>query len=461
MKKFIYSCLVLAMTALTFSSCEDVPAPYNMPNQPETPSVDPNGKGSESNPYTVTEAIALIKDGKAPTSEVCVKGTITAVTYYNATYKSLSYNIADAGSSDVIEVYSGKGLNGADFSAKTDLSVGQVVVVQGILKAFTKSDGTVVNEIDKNSTIISIEGGGQTPEIKNDGSASKPYTVTEALSLDGKKNVYIKAYIVGSVTDKSYSSAEFGTAHASQTNLLVAASAEETDANKCMPVQLPTGKIRAGLNLKDNPKYYKKEVILYGEITKYFAVEGIKSVTYAKIENTEIGTKPSDSGDTTTTGDALNETFAESIGSFSIIDVDKGSLSYVWKHDATNKYMKASAYVNNANNAVSSWLVSQTIDLSKLTSATLTFTHALNFVKNGNRSDLVNVVVSTNYTGDVTTATWENITLDKWADGASWTFVDSKADLSKYAGKKITLAFKYTSSTEAAPTWEIKNVVIK
>ena len=33
MKKFIYSCLFLAMAAITFSSCEDVPAPYNMPTE--------------------------------------------------------------------------------------------------------------------------------------------------------------------------------------------------------------------------------------------------------------------------------------------------------------------------------------------------------------------------------------------------------------------------------------------
>ena len=33
MKKFIYSCLFLAMAAMTFSSCEDVPAPYNMPTE--------------------------------------------------------------------------------------------------------------------------------------------------------------------------------------------------------------------------------------------------------------------------------------------------------------------------------------------------------------------------------------------------------------------------------------------
>lgn len=85
-----------AMAAFTFSSCEDVPEPYTLPTKPETPgNTDPNQKGSESNPYTVTEAIALIKTGTAPSTAVCVKGKITAVTFFNATYSSLSYNIAD------------------------------------------------------------------------------------------------------------------------------------------------------------------------------------------------------------------------------------------------------------------------------------------------------------------------------------------------------------------------------
>lgn len=122
---------------------------------PETPST---GKGSASEPYTIAEAITAIRAG-APSYEVYVKGTISKVTYYNATYKSLSYNLVDAGATDVLEVFSGKGLNGADFAAKEDLKVGQVVVVKGIIKAFTKNESTIY-EIDKNSTIISIEGEG-------------------------------------------------------------------------------------------------------------------------------------------------------------------------------------------------------------------------------------------------------------------------------------------------------------
>ena len=198
-----------AMAAFTFSSCEDVPEPYTLPTQPAGPgSTDPNQKGSESNPYTVAEAIALIKAGTAPSTAVCVKGKITAVTFFNETYSSLSYNIADEGSSDVIEVYSGKGKDGANFSSKDDLKVGQTVVVKGIVKAFTKNDGTIVNEIDKNSTIISIENAGTTtPDTPatGKGSLSDPYNVAEAIAaIKAGTAPTTQVYLTGIISDVAF-----------------------------------------------------------------------------------------------------------------------------------------------------------------------------------------------------------------------------------------------------------------
>ena len=209
MKKYIFSVLMAAMAAFTFSSCEDVPEPYTLPTQPAGPgNTDPNQKGSESNPYTVAEAIALIKAGTAPSTAVCVKGKITAVTFFNEAYSSLSYNIADEGSSDVIEVYSGKGKDGANFSSKDDLKVGQTIVVKGIVKAFTKNDGTIVNEIDKNSTIISIENAGTTtPDTPatGKGSLSDPYNVAEAIAaIKAGTAPTTQVYLTGIISDVAF-----------------------------------------------------------------------------------------------------------------------------------------------------------------------------------------------------------------------------------------------------------------
>ena len=166
------------------------------PGDSTTPDTPSTGKGSASNPYTVAEAIAAIKAG-APTYEVYLTGIISEVDFYNETYKSLSYYISDDGKSKDIQVYSGKGLNGADFTSKDDLKVGQKVTIKGIIKAFNKN-GTDIMEVDKNSTIIKIEGDGtggevtpkpETPDT-GDGMTSSVITNNQAGDVALASNAY-------------------------------------------------------------------------------------------------------------------------------------------------------------------------------------------------------------------------------------------------------------------------------
>ena len=294
-----------AMAAFTFSSCEDVPEPYTLPTQPAGPgNTDPNQKGSENNPYTVTEAIALIKAGTAPSTAVCVKGKITAVTFFNATYSSLSYNIADEGSSDVIEVYSGKGKDGANFSSKDDLKVGQIVVVKGIVKAFTKNDGTIVNEIDKNSTIISIENAGTTsPDTPatGKGSLSDPYNVAEAIAaIKAGTAPTTQVYLTGIISDVAF----YNETYKSITYYI-------SDDGKSKDMQVYSGK---GLNGKDfaskeDLKVGQKVTIL-GKIMKFTDKNGNdimevdKTSSIVKIEGEGTGgeVKPDPTPDTPASG---------------------------------------------------------------------------------------------------------------------------------------------------------------
>lgn len=279
-----------AMAAFTFSSCEDVPEPYTQPTQPGGPgNTDPNQKGSESNPYTVAEAIALIKAGTAPSTAVCVKGKITAVTFFNETYSSLSYNIADEGSSDVIEVYSGKGKDGANFSSKDDLKVGQTVVVKGIVKAFTKNDGTIVNEIDKNSTIISIENTGTTtPDTPatGKGSLSDPYNVAEAIAaIKAGTAPTTQVYLTGIISDVAF----YNDQHKSITYYI-------SDDGKSKDMQVYSGKGLNGADFasKEDLKVGQKVTIL-GKIMKFVdknnkeIMEVDKTSSIVKIEGEGTG----------------------------------------------------------------------------------------------------------------------------------------------------------------------------
>lgn len=291
-----------AMAAFTFSSCEDVPEPYTLPTQPAGPgTTDPNQKGSESNPYTVAEAIALIKAGTAPSTAVCVKGKITAVTFFNETYSSLSYNIADEGSSDVIEVYSGKGKDGANFSSKDDLKVGQTVVVKGIVKAFTKNDGTIVNEIDKNSTIISIENAGTTtPDTPatGKGSLSDPYNVAEAIAaIKAGTAPTTQVYLTGIISDVAF----YNDQYKSITYYI-------SDDGKGKDMQVYSGKGLNGADFasKEDLKVGQKVTIL-GKIMKFVdknnkeIMEVDKTSSIVKIESEGTGggeVKPDPTPDT-------------------------------------------------------------------------------------------------------------------------------------------------------------------
>ena len=294
-----------AMAAFTFSSCEDVPEPYTLPTQPAGPgNTDPNQKGSESNPYTVTEAIALIKAGTAPSTAVCVKGKITAVTFFNATYSSLSYNIADEGSSEVIEVYSGKGKDGANFSSKDDLKVGQTVVVKGIVKAFTKNDGTIVNEIDKNSTIISIENAGtSTPDnpATGKGSLSDPYNVAEAIAaIKAGTAPTTQVYLTGIISDVAF----YNNQYKSITYYI-------SDDGKSKDMQVYSGKGLNGADFasKEDLKVGQKVTIL-GKIMKFTDKNGNdimevdKTSSIVKIEGEGTGgeVKPDPTPDTPASG---------------------------------------------------------------------------------------------------------------------------------------------------------------
>ena len=153
-----------------------------------------------------------------------------------------------------------------------------------------------------------------------------------------------------------------------------------------------------------------------------------------------------------------SETFGTNQGAFTIDDkVLPEGTTYIWKFDSRNG-MKASAYVNKTNYASESWLVSPKFDCTNATALTLSFSEAANFFKSAeNVSTYTSVKVK-----EVGTDTWTDLTLSARASGTGWAFTDGiTADLSAYVGKKMQIAFVYTSSAELAGTWEVKNFELK
>lgn len=152
----------------------------------------------------------------------------------------------------------------------------------------------------------------------------------------------------------------------------------------------------------------------------------------------------------------FEESFKNGKGSFTIENVllPTGS-TYVWSEDTNYGYMKASSFVNKTNLESESWLISPIIDLAGK-SAKLSFKHALNFVNKDKPEDHISVWAKS-YGSER-----KELTGYTYPKGKDWNFVESgDIDLKAYVGSKMQIAFKYVSTTSVAPTWEVKNVLIK
>ena len=193
----------------------------------------------------------------------------------------------------------------------------------------------------------------------------------------------------------------------------------------------------------------------YADFANEVIPEGVKDITgiFTRYYDTwQILLRSTD--DITDSQTAALEGLFDSQGDFVVEDKQlPEELNYIWTWSGSYG-MKASAFLNDTNYASESWLISPVIDLSQLTSATLTFQQAGNFFSDMQAD--CSVLVSTDRQD------WTPLTVEGWPEGNSWTFYDSTADLSAYAGQsQVYIAFRYTSSDMKAGTWEVRNVVVE
>ena len=159
------------------------------------------------------------------------------------------------------------------------------------------------------------------------------------------------------------------------------------------------------------------------------------------------------------------QTFTESQGDFTIFNTTiPTELTNVWSWASANLGMKATAYAaaSHTNVAAESWLISPSIDLTKVTTATLSVDQALNYLRGNTLSNFTQVLISTGYqSGDPAAATWAPLVFSQYPAGNNWDFVTGTASLNTYKGKKIRIAFHYKSTSACAPTWEVKNFTVE
>lgn len=226
------------------------------------------------------------------------------------------------------------------------------------------------------------------------------------------------------------------------------------------------------------------EVVVNADAQTVTWTGAAKDVTFTVGEKADFGTKPTKAGQlcfdniTVVAGGTVtpspepnpdpqpqpdekatifSELFNVGQGDFTIDNyVMNDPLTYVWSFDEKRSLIKASAFVGGQKLAAESWLVSPVIDLTQAKETELSFNEAGNFF-----GGLDNFKAACTLKVKEEGGEWTDLAYNVAADGQSWTSGIATANLAAYDGKKIQLAFAYTSNTEFAGTWQIKELYVK
>ena len=160
-----------------------------------------------------------------------------------------------------------------------------------------------------------------------------------------------------------------------------------------------------------------------------------------------------ENGGTTQEGVYINETFASSFGVFS---TEETVGNYPWIIDYSTA--KATSYVDGANNAATSWLVSSPVDFTNETEAYVAFDYIIRYSESGKVAANHQLLISNNYAGNAAEATWTDLPYNA-VEGADWTtfYKANVAIPAEFLGKSgIVFALRYTATSKSS-TWEVKN----
>ncbi len=401
------------------------------------------GRSLVPRPVTVTQILAGGMQGQL----IRLQGVQFLPAELNRTYadaanqSSQNRELTDCDGNRIIVRTSGF----ADF-AGTRVSQGN-----GSLVAIVSVFGTTWQLLLRNLDEVNMSGTRCTPEGTplGTGTFADPFNVAHATSSNTGNNVWVKGFIVGVMeTDVSPFVANFsGPTWRTNSNLILADKANETNINKCLVIQLVAGEIRNVLNLVNNPTNKGKEVRVRGNLSTYFSVPGMRETSGYWMDGSGIIPQTP----------FFEQAFIGSLGNFNAFNILG---TQAWTHATFDGGCAAMSGFSGSAFANEDWLVSPAISLAGKANVRLKLREAINFLTNYNH---LQVLVSNNYTGGNPTenGTWTPLTLTGRPPGSNWTFLDlPDVNLSAYDGQNIRIAFKYTSTTAGAATWQVSRVIL-
>lgn len=415
--------------------------------------------GSQGNPYTVAQAIALQVNGDGGNGWVrgYIVGTVAPEVENVASSEDVEWNDSpvlgntmviapdpeckDVAQCLVVALPQNSALYAQSLLANPS-NYKKQIDIRGSLQSVM---GTFGLSNSGNTGDFKIEGQTEVTVPDGDGSQDSPYNVTQIIAKgadNSETGVWVKGYIVGSVPDKYWSGAEFGvSATSSETNLVLAPTADCNDINKCIPIQLPAA-IRGALNLKTNPGNLGRLISLKGNAVKFFGVAGLKE-TSEYVFDGDTPTPPSPEAGLTLLGKA--ETAETALKGWTIANTSV----WTWKVYNEAGYLNGSAFGSTLSE--DAYAISPVLNLAGNTTVSVSWDHAAKFQDAGLRT-LNGFAVR-----EEGASAWTMLSIPAWPAAGAWTWSNSGSiDLSAYAGKKIQVAFKYGAG--CTDTWEIRDL---
>ncbi len=195
MKKYWKLLLCAALGFGTFTACEDVPEPYNIPTENPNGNVTPTDSATEVTCAKAVELTAALADGTTSTESYAITGYITEVVSEVSRNQQTFWMADTQNGGRIFEAYWANLPEGT-----TEFKVGTKVKITGKLTKYVNNNtGKMTAEI-KNATVEILEDGGETPPVTGtEVTCAQAAELTNALA-DGATSTEVYS-ITGYITE--------------------------------------------------------------------------------------------------------------------------------------------------------------------------------------------------------------------------------------------------------------------
>ena len=301
MKKILYTMMAFAIATFALTSCEDVPAPYDIPTaggeEPDsTPTEELLGTGTESDPYNVAAALdatSALGSGETTAEKIYIKGVVTSVKECSASYGNATFYLGDSSdATTTFYVYRCLGLDNKNITSDDAVQVGDTIIVYGNVTNYNGTIETVQKDayIYYSSRLSNGESSSDTPSgdviAKTCAEASAIALALSESNVATAETYSITGYITNIVGDVSKNQQTFWMA-------------DSKDGGKVFEAyyaNLPEGVSEFTVGSK---------VTITGNIMKYNTTPEIKNATVVILEQGSGTESGSDNTSSTTTGNGI------------------------------------------------------------------------------------------------------------------------------------------------------------